>query len=295
MKLCSSLPVTERAQPWLGTLASIRIEGVPADEAHQAMDAAFAEIAAVHERMSFHSPESDVSRLNREAARGAVSVHSLTYSVLECAQECARRSQGCFDISVAAELVSRGVLPSPQQAARPEGGSWRDIELLPDGRVYFHRPLWIDLGGIAKGFAVDRASECLAGFGIAHSVVNAGGDIRLRGMEAEIIRLSAPSDEGMAPVLELAQGSVAGSCAAPRDGAGEDLSRSVHFHGSGLRPAPPGRFVCVIAEHCMTADALTKVVMAQGEDSAGLLLEYEAAAWIKDPGRHWQHLGIEIA
>jgi len=45
----------------------------------------------------------------------------------------------------------------------------------------------------------------------------------------------------------------------------------------------------------MTADALTKVVMAQGADSAALLLEYEASAWIKDSGCHWQHLGMEIA
>jgi thiamine biosynthesis lipoprotein len=293
MKWSSSHPLIERVQPWLGTLVSIRVEGVQPYEAHRAMDAAFAEIAAVHGLMSFHASASDVSRLNREAMHRPVRVHPWTYAVLEYAQECSRLSQGCFDISVAAELVRWGVLPRPAHALPPESGSWRDIELLPEHSVVFHRPLWVDLGGIAKGFAVDRASECLAGLGIASTVVNAGGDIRVRGTETEPIRLSAPSSQCLAPVLELAEGSVAGSCAVPAEGQHEQLSRSAHLHGSRRQPAPEGRFVCVIADRCMTADALTKVVMAQGEESAGLLVEYGASAWIKDPERPWQQFGME--
>lgn len=55
--------------------------------------------------MSFHDPESDVSRLNRDAARHPVTVHPWTYFVLERAQRCSQASEGCFDVSVGAELV----------------------------------------------------------------------------------------------------------------------------------------------------------------------------------------------
>ncbi len=294
MNLCSNRRPIERAQPWLGTLVSIRVEGLGRAEAHQAIDAAFQGIATVHRLMSFHDPASDVSQVNREAANRPVEVHSWTYSVLECAQQCSRISEGCFDISVGAELVKWRMLPAPVEGHEPRGGSWRDIELLPGSRVAFRRPLWIDLGGIAKGFAVDRATDCLAEFGPSRTVVNAGGDIRVHGSEAEPIRLGAPCSEGGMPVLELADGSAAGSRAVPTRCRHRGYPSGSHLDGALHLPAPRNRFACVVSERCMTADALTKVVLAQGEKSDNVLRQYGASAWIKDPNKDWRRIGAEI-
>lgn len=291
MNLCSNNQATERAQPWLGTLVSIRLEGLPAARAHQEIDKAFAEIAAVHRLMSFHDPASDVGWLNRQAVRHPVAVHWQTYSVLEEAQRFSRASKGCFDISVAAELVEWGLLPKPVVTEERQQGSWLDIELLPGNRVVFHHPLWIDLGGIAKGFAVDRAVERLRDSGVLCVVVNAGGDIRVEGENTEHFRLGAPSQIGVSPVLELANGSVASSYGAPRQSWYRGHLCGPHINGSRRAPAPVDRFVSVVAERCVVADALTKIVMAKGAESAELLRHFGASAHIKDPADAWLHIG----
>ncbi len=287
MNLSLNNQVTERAQPWLGTLVSIRVEGLAPTEAYAAIDAAFREIASVHLLMSFHDPESDVSRLNREAASRPVKVHPWTYRVLEVAQRFSLLSEGCFDVSVGAELVEWGLLPRPHGARLTSQGSWRDIELIEEDRVTFHRPLLIDLGGIAKGFAVDRAMERLCDFGASCTVVNAGGDIRVEGGKAELVRLGAATEELAAPVLELANGSVASSSGALNQRPHRGLFCGPHVDGTTRAPAPVDRFVCVAAGECMVADALTKIVMAKGAVGEPLLRQFGASAYIMDPDNEW--------
>jgi FAD:protein FMN transferase len=299
MKLCSNNPVVERAQPWLGTLVSMRVEGLEPAQANKAIDAAFEEIATVHRLMSFHEESSDVSRLNRSGALGAMPVHPYTFEVLQCAQKIAARSEGCFDISVGVELVEWQLLPSPSGAAIPPKGSWRDIEILSDSRVIFHRPLWIDLGGIAKGYAVDKATECLRACGAEHSVVNAGGDIRVQGRNLELIRLGfVPADKEQrpetVPVLELTDASVASSSGLLRQHRHSGRLCGPHVDGVSRSPAPVDRFVCVVAEQCVIADALTKVVMASGADSRELLRQCGATAHMYDPSDGWKHLAAEM-
>ncbi len=288
MQLSLQKLVTERAQPRLGTLVSIRVEEMADVEAHHAIDAAFEEIATVHRLMSFHDAASDVSRLNRSCEQ-PVAVHPYTFEVLDAALKFAASSDGCFDISVGAELVEWGLLPRPADAARAPEGSWRDIELRNDGRVMFHRPLWIDLGGIAKGYAVDRATERLRTFGALQTVVNAGGDIRVQG-RAEPIRLSAETATETMPVLELTDGSVASSSGHLLRRWIDGEMRGPHVHGARRSAAPTDRFVCVTAERCMVADALTKVVMAEGAESGGVLREFGASGYLYDPKVGWRWL-----
>ena len=131
-----------RARPLLGTLVAIRVEGLPEDEAHQAIEAAFEEIAAIDRLMSFHRPDSDLARINRSAAGETVAVDPRTVEVFACALDLSRESKGVFDVTVGAELVARGVLPPPSSRAAPNsGGSWRDIEILGGDRIRLHRPL----------------------------------------------------------------------------------------------------------------------------------------------------------
>lgn len=282
----------------MGTLVSLRVKGLPFAEAHRAIDAAFEEVAIVHRHMSFHEKGSDVGRLNRAGAGQAVAVHPYTLDVLKWALAIAAGSGGCFDISVGSELVEWQLLPRPAGAAssprRPKG-SWRDIELRSDGRVEFHRPLWIDLGGIAKGYAVDRAIERLRASGVAQAVVNAGGDIRVIGQNAERIGLELEFPMNPVPVLELTDGSIASSSGHRHRRRHQGRVCGPHVHGVWRSPAPTDRFVCVVAERCIVADALTKIVLAEGPRSAGLLRQFKASALLHDPSGGWSHFGgIEV-
>jgi thiamine biosynthesis lipoprotein len=166
------------------------VHGLIDADAHRAIDEAFGEISLVHRLMSFHEAASDVSRLNREACGRTSDVHPATFEVLHWAREIAEASGGCFDITVAAKLVAWGILPPPDSPHAPDPhADWRDIELGEDFSVRFRRPLWIDLGGVAKGYAVDRAIEKLRRHGATEACVNAGGDLKIYGPEAEVIAL----------------------------------------------------------------------------------------------------------
>ena len=160
-----------RARPLLGTFVEIDLADVDERDAEDAVEAAFAAVAEVHRLMSFHEADSDVSRLNRTASSAAVPVHPWTYEVMEMAVEINHRSAGAFDVGVAPTLQQLGQLPpdgepAPTSVTRipmPEA-----IELLADNHIRFTHPsVRIDLGGIAKGFAVDRAIDALRGQGVA--------------------------------------------------------------------------------------------------------------------------------
>ncbi|HYA15906.1 MAG TPA: FAD:protein FMN transferase [Bryobacteraceae bacterium] len=265
----------------------IRVEGLRPEQAHEAIGAAFEEIAQVHRLMSFHTRESDISLLNREASVRPVPVHRWTLDVLRQALVFSAATDGCFDITIGAELVEWGILPRPAGAVSRPAGDWRDILILSGGSVKFRRPVWIDFGGIAKGYAVDRAIACLRRRGARRAVVNAGGDIRVSGARAEPIILDPGVLQCALPVLGLADGSVAGS--------GSERQRlRPHVDGVSRAAAPEGRFVCVVAERCMVADALTKVVMAQGSRSAPHLRRFGATACLHDPGDGWRSIGKRI-
>ena len=299
MKSQSKNLVVERAQPWLGTLVSIRVEGLPVSDAHRAIDAAFEEIATVHRLMSFHEASSDVSRLNANGACLPAAVHAWTLDVLRWALRFSLLSDGCFDVSVGAELVDWRLLPASRGAVRRPEGSWRDIEVRSDGKVRFHRPLWIDLGGIAKGYAVDRATECLRARGTVFSVVNAGGDIRVGGQRTEPIGLEVgPAHTqfpmNALPVIELTDGSMASSSGHRQRRWHRGRLCGPHVDGARRTPAATDRFVCVIAEQCIVADALTKIVMAKGAECAALLGHCGASAHIHDPGSGWRHVGAGL-
>src|SRR5215467_860684 len=142
-----------RARPLLGTFVEITVAHAAPDLVEAAVEAAFDAIARVHQRMSFHDPLSDVSRLNNHAAAGAVTVDPWTFQVLEAAVELHRRSAGAFDVGVAPVLQEIGLLPGPIRA-RPPGPLVTSVDgpigLLPGCRVRFRdQHAAIDLGGIA--------------------------------------------------------------------------------------------------------------------------------------------------
>jgi thiamine biosynthesis lipoprotein len=280
----SPSPRIERARPLLGTTVSIRVQGLSERDANAAIDEAFAEIALVHRLMSFQEAESEISSLNRDGFGEVQEVHPATFEVLRWAAELAENSAGCFDITMARALVASGLLPVPHSRYLPDAqASWRDIELSEDSRVRFRRPLWIDVSGIAKGYAVDRAIETLKRHGAAQAAVNAGGDLRIFGPETERISLRTDKSpaEGL-PLLDIQDAAVASSSTSPLPGA--------HADPKSGEAVPTDRFACVVAQSCLIADALTKPVLILQDESEGLLRRYGAVAHLHDPVRGWRDL-----
>ena len=286
--LSYSQPI-ERCRPLLGTFVRVRVAGLSPERAHAAIDAAFDEISQIHRLMSFYQANSDVSRLNRAAHAGSVQVDGRTYEVLRRAAELASLSDGAFDISIAPALVARGLLPALPRAPEPHASAnWSDIVLLDNCQVRFAKPLWIDLGGIAKGYAVDRAVAVLGSFLPVEVCVNAGGDLRLTGRER--VHLVPDHRTREAAVVDLECSSLASSCGEMATfSQRKSLSPHVYTQRYGFRDFHE-QFVCVVASRCIDADALTKVVMAAPSGCASILNRYSARALTHDAESGWREI-----
>ncbi len=266
-----------RAQPWLGTIVEIAARGAPAKTIERGMRAAFAAVAEVQRLLSFHDPASELSLLNREAATRAVTVHPWTWRVLRLAHRIAEKSDGIFDPTVAPRLTALDFLPQPHAPDANPRARWNDVRLGPARRVRFACPLWLDLGGIAKGFAVDRALHALRETRIPEALVNAGGDLRAIGPRAWSIHLRAPDAPGRSDIIvDLKNAALATSALyfSQRD------SATPLLHGRTRRCCTAGRSVTVLARDAATADALTKVVFASPRTSAKILTAFHATALV---------------
>jgi thiamine biosynthesis lipoprotein len=271
-----------RARPLLGTFVEIEVAGAEAAAMQSAVNAAFEAIAEVHRLMSFHEPNSDVSRLNREAGLRPIEVEAWTFQVLAAAVEMHRRSKGIFDITVAPALQIMGLLPrrNDDAPALAEARSFDAIELLAGQRVRFlHDGVRIDLGGIAKGFAVDRALEVLRGFGIPRGLVNAGGDLAALGSEPQTIHVRNPRDpRRVICSVQLSDEALASSARRFDPFQSADVTGSAIIDPATGTPADAIAGTAVRAPCCMVADALTKIVMISATDALGLLEHYKASA-----------------
>jgi thiamine biosynthesis lipoprotein len=260
----------------------IDVADVDESDAEGAVEAAFAVVADVHRLMSFHEAGSDVSRLNRTAANGAVSIHPWTYQVLEMAAEMNRRSAGAFNIAVAPTLQQLGQLPCEQDAPPSLAGvpAGEAIELLADNHVRFAHPsVMIDLGGIAKGFAVDRAIGELRGRGVRSAIVNAGGDLAAFGPDVRAIHIRDPrSPGGLMCQVEVSNQALASTARRFDPFCSTDTADSAVIEPETQMPVRAVHGATVCAPSCMVADALTKIVMIAGERAAAPLAHFHASA-----------------
>ena len=287
MKFASS--EVRRARPLLGTFVDITAQGAEETDLHRAVDRAFGTIQRVDRLMSFHDPGSDVSRINRDGFPKGVIVHPWTWRVLKCAQEFSHKSDGVFDITIGRQLVKWAYLPKPGKRFG-SGGSWRDIVLDDKCNVRFYRPLIVDLGGIAKGFAVDCAIETLKQNAVVTGIVNAGGDLRAFGATSQLIHLRHPArPTRIAGAVRLRERAMATSAI---------YFERRKYRGKYVGPLLNGRTrqsarelisVSVAATECMVADALTKIVFTLREKTADLLAQYDADALLleRDGAPSW--------
>ncbi len=185
----STIPEIQQTRLQLGTSVSITVINENNELAERAVEAAFAEIERIERLMSSYDEKSMISVLN---SKGSIEADSEIVDILEKARYFHQISAGAFDITVEpllrlfdASFSERSEPPSDVeiQAALQLVGFDR-IEVTSD-RIYLPDGMKITLGGIAKGYAIDRAVAVLKEHGIEQGLVNAGGDMRSIGSKGE--------------------------------------------------------------------------------------------------------------
>lgn len=154
----------------------------------RAIDAVMAEMRHVDASMSTYKPDSEISRVNARAARGPVKISRELFGLLETALDYSRLTDGAFDITYASvgfmyDFRARHRPTEQQIESALPAVNYRHVLLDRAARTvrFSQAGVRIDLGGIAKGYAVDRGIAILQRLGIRHALVSAGGDSRIIG------------------------------------------------------------------------------------------------------------------
>lgn len=236
-------------RPLLGTYVEIAVQA-EGEKGELAITRAFKAIEEIQQLLSFHDPESDLSRLNL-AGGAAVTLHPLSHRVLRLARAVTLASKGLFNCMVGGALVRQGVLPDHGAAPMLDCGHPEDIE-FNGSHVRLKRPVMITLDGIAKGYAVDHAIQALQQSGISAGWVNAGGDMRAFGSVVLPVH-RRELDGSLTPLGGLKQAAMATSCVRPQ----HDASFPAWIVSDDRVPEV-GAWT-VLARTAWRADALTKV------------------------------------
>jgi thiamine biosynthesis lipoprotein len=253
-----------RCRPLLGTFVE-----VTADRG-EAIDAAFAAVERVHRLMSAHEPDSDISRINRFAHIDPIQVDPWTALVIERALFWSKRSEGGFDVVQAGKAaLQHSLLPRHDHQPEPIAAHWTWLE-VQGSSVRLLKPACVDVGGIAKGFAVDRAVDALRHAGCERGLVNAGGDLRGFGSEPWPVQVVHPLTRQPIASFELSDCALATSAGLR---AGEGLSFDHLGEECGWVS------VSVQARTACDADALTKVIWNGGDSAGALLDQVDASAF----------------
>ncbi len=273
-----------REEAIMGTAISVELWCDDAAAGESAIDAVMAEMHRIDRAMSPHKFDSELSRINREAAFKPVPVGAEMARLLERADDFATLSGGAFDITYAAV----GCLYDYRKKMRPSAAElaaaqrcvgWRGLKLDMAARtVRFERAgMRIDLGGFAKGHAVDNAAAILRHRGIRHANVSAGGDSRVIGDRRGrpwTIGVRDPRRPGeMAALLPLEDTSISTSGDYERyfEADGE---RFHHLIDPATGRSPMGvHSVTVLADDGLTTEALSKCVFVLGVEKGLRLIE----------------------
>lgn len=267
---------TVREEAVMGTAIRVELWSEDRRQGDAAAAAVMEEMHRIDRAMSPHKPTSELSRINREAGRRAVPLSDEMAHLLERALHWSARTEGAFDISYAAvgRLYDyrRRVRPARAElaAARALVG-WQQLHLDPAARTLrFGRDgMRIDLGGFAKGHAVDRAAVLLRQRGVGHAMVSAGGDSRVigdrRGRPWSVAIRDPRRAGAVVAVLPLEEASVSTSGDYERFFDDEGGERVHHLIDPATGASPRGiHGVTVIADHGLAGEALGKAVFVLG-------------------------------
>jgi len=261
----------------LGTLVRIILYAPSSEVAEKAAKEAFASFQRVNETMNTYDSESELSRLNE--SRGTTRVSEELFTVLRAAKHYSTLSEGAFDITVApmVRLWRRSTrqreLPSErliEQAKELVGNHLWELDERTQSIRLLKAGMRLDLSGIAKGYAIDRAFEIIQTHGITSLLVDAGGDFRVgappprtegwiiaKGNERVLLKETAMATSGGSVQFVEIEGIRYSHIVDPKTGLGITGLHTVH----------------ITAPTAMEADALATAVSVLGKEKGKVLID----------------------
>jgi len=284
---CGDVEVYEETRQMMGTFVQIKIVFDKAEKKESVFDAAFKEIMKVDRLMSAYRDDSQLSMINRYAGIKPVVVDRELIEVLEKSILLSNATGGAYDIT-AGELIDlwgfykkNGHVPSAAEIEETlKRVDYRKIIINREKSTVFLKDelMSIDLGSIAKGFAVDQAAKKLRIMGVSGALVNAGGDIYALGRK-EVTPWKVGVRNPLNNSEEVYRKLIAEDAAVVTSGCYHryiELNGKKYCHiidaNTGM-PVEGVLSVTVIAESTATADALATSVMLLGSEAGLKLIE----------------------
>ena len=272
----------EQQRDLMGTRITTTLWHEDAVRADQCNERIFAEMERIEALMSTYRDDSEITRVNNNAATAAVEIGDELARLIERSIHFSKLSGGAFDITYA----SVGYAYDYRAEQRPDDDAvsarlpaidYRHLELDGNRIGFAHPDVRIDLGGIAKGYAVDRAVEILRSCGIDDAMVSAGGDSRIIGDHGDrpwIIGIRHPRDpDGIALRLPLADSAISTSGDYERFFI-DDGERVHHIIDPATGRSAGGSWsATVVGPDAMTTDALSTTIFVLGAARGLALIE----------------------
>ncbi len=266
----------------MGTVVHLVVIGEKENKAREAVLDAIAEIQLVEDLMSIHRRFTPLSRVNRVAGSEMLEVDPRIIEVVRSGLRWAKQSGALFDITALPLLKAGGLHPEADDipdtiAEARELVDYRQIRIEGRQLGLQRKGMGFDLGGIAKGYAVDRAIAVLRDkWGIANAIVEAGGDLYVHGCPTDApgwkVGLQDPTRAGVCAIFELANQAIA-------------TSGNYDFSDFKIRPERMDKFnpqsgersntylsSSAFAATCMEADAASTALFVAGRDASPDLL-----------------------
>lgn len=278
----------------MGTFARVVAVAKNPATGKKCVEAGLAEIRKVDELMSDYKEDSEINRVNKNAAQRAVQVSESTYEVLKKSIEFSQLTDGAFDITVGPlvdifhKTQKEHIAPTQEQIEKAKAKVGFEKLILDDKNRTIRfavEGMRIDLGGIAKGYAVDKAIEAAGRCGAVGVMVDIGGDVRCFGVPPEgrdewRIGLQDPnsavegmSGGGLVLTLEVTNAAVATS-GDYQQFALIDGKRYSHIMNRKTGTSVEGlSSVTIIADNATDADALATSVSVMGPEKGLALIE----------------------
>jgi thiamine biosynthesis lipoprotein len=287
----------KRSRAMMGTVIAISVMGEAESKALPAMDAALDEMQRLEAVLSEWRPDSEISRINAAAGERAVAVGKDTLAVIKAGLDIARWSGGAFDLTWAA---LRGMyLFQPGQERIPERAELRARLPLIDYRKVrideqagtvqlMQKGMALGTGGIAKGYALDRAGAVLKAAGLNNFMIFGGGQIQVSGSKSGRpwrVGIQHPRKDDYFAFVEANDGSIA-TAGDYEHSFVKDGKRWHHIidTNTGL-PVEHTMSVTVVAESGLAADAVDTAIFVMGAKRALKILDkapFKADAVIVD-------------
>lgn len=260
----------------LDTLVEITVAARDERRAHDAVAAAYEEIRRIEALLSRYHPESQIYTINKHAGERAVEVDRETARIVRRSLQYAELTHGAFDITIGPVIDLWGIgteherVPSVAKLqAVLEYVDYRKIEIRGEQEIRLLSPgMKLDLGGVAKGYGIDRAIDVLQRHGITSALINAGGDIRCLGTKPDgtpwRIGIKHPRESGILGVIQLEEMAVATSGDYER-GFFQNHIRFHHlFEPHTGTPARGSQSVTILAKTAEFADVFATAAFIMG-------------------------------